>query len=125
MDVKGASYNGISDLLKIKTQSTEIPNKEKTSSTIIEKGVAELKEQRHESKRVSELLEKQVDNLNDLMKTNQTSLKFSVHEELGREFIQVIDKDTEEVIKEIPSEEFLDMVASMLKFAGLIVDEKI
>lgn len=70
-------------------------------------------------------LEDKVDGLNRMMEPNYTNLKFNVHETLDRIYVQVLDKNTEEIIREIPPEKFLDMVASMLEFVGLLVDERI
>jgi flagellar protein FlaG len=38
--------------------------------------------------------------------------------------IKIIDKDTKEVIKELPPEETLDMIAKVWELAGIFVDEK-
>ena len=38
--------------------------------------------------------------------------------------VKIIDTKTEEVIKELPPEKLLDMVASMMVRAGLIVDKR-
>jgi flagellar protein FlaG len=38
--------------------------------------------------------------------------------------IKVIDETTNEVIKEIPPKKILDVIASMLEMAGLLVDER-
>jgi flagellar protein FlaG len=38
--------------------------------------------------------------------------------------IKVMDKDTEEVIREIPPEETLEMIQKMWELAGLMVDER-
>lgn len=70
-------------------------------------------------------LQKQVEGMNKLLEANFTSLKFNVHEKLSRVFVQVISKDTDEVVREIPSEKFLDMMASMLEFVGLLIDKKV
>lgn len=70
-------------------------------------------------------LEDKVDGLNRMLEANFTNLKFNVHETLDRIYVQVLDRNTEEIIREIPPEKFLDMIASMLEFVGLIVDERI
>ncbi len=51
-------------------------------------------------------------------------LQISIHDKTHRIMAKVVDKETKEVIKEIPSEKLLDMVYSMLEYSGLIVDEK-
>lgn len=38
--------------------------------------------------------------------------------------IKVMNSDTQEVIREIPSEQILDMVANFMELAGLYIDEK-
>lgn len=50
--------------------------------------------------------------------------EFSYHEAINRISIKVIDKETNEVIREIPPEETLEMVEKMWEMAGIIVDEK-
>ena len=53
-----------------------------------------------------------------------TSAQFSYHEKTKRISVKILDKDTNEVIKEIPPEETLDMIAKMYELAGIMVDEK-
>lgn len=67
----------------------------------------------------------QIDAMNKLLELKFTSIQFEQHEKLDRTIVRVVDRDTEEIIKEIPPEEFLDMISSMLEFAGIIIDEKI
>ncbi len=55
---------------------------------------------------------------------SRTSCQFQYHEETNRVSIKVIDKDTEEVIREIPSEEALELIQKMWEMAGILVDEK-
>jgi flagellar protein FlaG len=54
----------------------------------------------------------------------RTEFRFSVHEKTHLISVKVLDKDTQEVIREIPPEKVLDMVARMWELAGVIVDEK-
>jgi flagellar protein FlaG len=58
------------------------------------------------------------------MKFHRTRCEFSYHEETKRVSIKVFDKDTEEVIREIPPEEALEMVEKMWELAGLLIDER-
>lgn len=59
---------------------------------------------------------------NDMM-TN-TRCEFSYHEKTHRVSIKVVNKDTDEVIREIPPEESLEMLEKMWEMAGILVDEK-
>ena len=54
----------------------------------------------------------------------KTGCQFSYHEGTKRVSIKIIDKETEEVIREIPPEETLEMVEKMWELAGILVDEK-
>lgn len=49
---------------------------------------------------------------------------FGVHEETNRVTIKIVNKETKEVIKEIPPEKTLDMIAKAWELAGLLVDER-
>ncbi len=53
-----------------------------------------------------------------------TKFEFSVHKKTKEIMVKVIDSETNEVIREIPPEKILDMVAKMWEMAGIIVDER-
>lgn len=50
--------------------------------------------------------------------------QFGIHEGTNRIMVKIVDKKTKEVIKEVPSEKMLDMIAKVWEYAGLFVDEK-
>ena len=50
--------------------------------------------------------------------------EYSVHKKTNNIIIRVIDVETDEVIKEIPPEKILNIMASIMELAGLIVDER-
>jgi flagellar protein FlaG len=49
---------------------------------------------------------------------------FGIHEGTNRVMIKIVDKTTKEVIKELPPEKTLDMIARVWDMAGILVDEK-
>jgi len=49
---------------------------------------------------------------------------FGFHEATNRVTIKIVDKKTKEVIKELPPEKTLDMIAKVWEMAGLFVNEK-
>lgn len=53
------------------------------------------------------------------------SLEFSIHKDTNKIMIKIVDNKTEEVVKEIPPEEILDMMAKFYEIAGILVDEKV
>ncbi|ONI45698.1 hypothetical protein AN642_01310 [Epulopiscium sp. SCG-B10WGA-EpuloA2] len=50
-------------------------------------------------------------------------LRFAQHDKTNRMVISVVDRDTQEIVREIPSEKMLDMLAKMWDAAGLFVNE--
>ena len=57
-------------------------------------------------------------------KANNSEAVFGVHEGTNRVTIKIVDKQTKEVIKEVPPEKTLDMISRVWEMAGLMVDEK-
>ncbi|MFP7470742.1 flagellar protein FlaG [Niallia taxi] len=70
-------------------------------------------------------LESLINSMNEFIQPAHTSLKFQLHDKLEEYYVQVINDDTKEVIREIPSEKMLDIYAAMKEYLGLMVDEKI
>lgn len=57
-------------------------------------------------------------------KATNVEAEFGIHEKTNRITIKMVDKKTKEVIKELPPEKMLDMIARMWEISGLVVDEK-
>lgn len=75
-------------------------------------------------------LEDSVELANTAMQISSHNLQFRVHEESGRVQVKVVDSQSGEVIKEIPSEQMLEISASIKKMlesfdkmVGVLVDE--
>ena len=69
-----------------------------------------------------ESIRKAVENINKNL--NDAEAIFGIHEKTNRVTIKIVDKKTKEVIKELPAEKTLDMIAKAWELAGLMVDEK-
>ena len=67
-------------------------------------------------------MKKAVEQLNKKM--NNSEALFGIHEGTNRVTIKIVDKSTKEVIKELPPEKTLDMIAKAWELAGLLVDER-
>jgi uncharacterized FlaG/YvyC family protein len=50
------------------------------------------------------------------MNLSNRSLRFKLDERIGRNYISIIDKETEEIIKEYPPEEIRNFMAQVMKF---------
>jgi flagellar protein FlaG len=61
----------------------------------------------------------------EIQMMRNVGIQFSVHEPTGRTIIRVVDKETEDLIREIPPEEFLDLVAKLDEMIGILFDRKV
>lgn len=79
-------------------------------------------QQSKDQQATNEQIRKAVEQLNKNMKNSEAV--FGIHEDTNRVTIKIIDKGTKEVIKELPPEKTLDMIAKVWEMAGILVDEK-
>lgn len=70
----------------------------------------------------NEQIRKAVEQLNRSMENSEAI--FGIHEDTNRVTIKIVDRATKEVIKELPPEKTLDMIARVWDLAGILVDEK-
>lgn len=134
--IKGAgmTYQGSSSTAEMKEEN--VPKVEKaenlTVSETLAKDTSDLntkqtpgeenntQQQSHQQKNAQ--LKKAVEDINK--KAVNSEAIFGIHEATNRVTIKIIDKDTKKVIKELPPEKTLDMIAKVWELAGLMVDEK-
>ena len=69
-----------------------------------------------------EAMKKAVENINKNLSNSEAI--FGIHDTTNRVIIKIVDKSTKEVLKELPPEKALDMIAKVWELAGLLVDEK-
>lgn len=62
------------------------------------------------------------DELNEALEVLHTHLRFRLHEDTHRYYVEIVDTLADEVIREVPPKRFLDMIADMYRFMGIIVD---
>lgn len=70
------------------------------------------------------IISESVDRINRMFEESNRRFEYTVHEKTNNIIIRVIDEVTNEVVKEIPPEKILNIVASIMELAGLIVDER-
>ncbi len=75
------------------------------------------------AKQQNEKIRKAVEQFNKRL--GHSSAIFGIHEATNRVTIKIVDKDTKEVLKELPPEKTLDMIAKVWEIAGILVDEKL
>ena len=89
------------------------------------KGQGNAADQNEEGQQAAtnEQIRKAVESFNKNKATNSEAI-FGIHDGTNRVTIKIVDKKTKEVIKELPPEKTLDMIAKVWEMAGILVDEK-
>lgn len=117
-----ATSNVVVDLNKVKASSESFRTKEiaKAESNITTETMS------------TDELGKAVEDVNQFVNSQGRTLNFSVDEESGKPVVKVIDFETKEVIRQIPSEEVLTMAKAIKRLqedlgsaTGLMFDKTI
>lgn len=69
-------------------------------------------------------LERAIKQSNSVLFNDDNHFEFKIHEGTGRMMVKLINNDTKEVIKEIPPEKILDLIANIWDLIGILVDER-
>lgn len=107
------------------TKNSQVEIREKEASDI-SKIPAEIQEDINVSNVQSkehEVIEA-IEKANKHFKTFDRRLKFSIHEKTKQIMVKVINTEDNSIVREIPSEKILDMVAKLWEMSGIFVDEK-
>jgi flagellar protein FlaG len=72
----------------------------------------------------AEQVKKAVENLKQATQSTAQNLQFSVDHDTNQTVIRVVDGNTNEVIRQIPSEEVLQIAKSLDKLSGLLLKQK-
>lgn len=119
-NVSVASYIPVADKPSTRSAQAE-PEQVKASETV--KPVTEISNTE---------LQQAVDVVNQAVSLEQRSLSFSIDDASGRSVIKVIDYETDELIKQIPSEELLKVAQDIKRLQeemgqsiGLLIDNKV
>jgi flagellar protein FlaG len=65
-----------------------------------------------------------IERANEAILVANRRFEYTIHEKTKEIMVKVIDAETNEVIREIPPEKILDLVATIWEMMGLIIDEK-
>jgi len=109
---------------KVKKQTGE--NRLPASPVSVQDNI-EVKQQATESlqEQPQQMLKEKVTHLNKQMQSLRRDLRFTVDEKSGESVIKVIDAETKEVIRQIPSEEILKIRESIDNFKGLLFKSQV
>ena len=71
-----------------------------------------------------EIVENTVESLNKFMDLMTADIRFSMHQKSNRLMVQLVSAKDQSVLREYPSKEFLDMIANIRDFVGILTDKK-
>jgi len=122
----------VSNISIASTQSSSAPAKNVNTTVTKQDGNQAIKaEQQRQSDAVNvpqENIEKRLDHaveqLNNFVQQIQRDLNFQVDELSGKTIVTVLNKETKEVIRQIPSEEVLSRIHNLEDVQGLLFKDR-
>lgn len=82
-----------------------------------------LARQAEQAEKESEPLEDVVSDLNNLVRELHRELKFSVDQDSGDTVIKIVDRETDEVVRQIPSEEVMHLRKRLQEAVGVFFQD--
>lgn len=86
---------------------------------------SELKKVHQSQKEEHDKIDQAIEDMNETVSALHKELRFKLHEEAERMMVEVVNTENNEVLKEIPPKEMLDMMGRIKEVVGLLLDEKI
>ncbi|AEY02443.1 flagellin FlaG [Oceanimonas sp. GK1] len=77
-----------------------------------------------ETELTAKQLEEMAEQVESFVSTFNRGLKFRVDEDSGRHIVTVLDSDTGDVVRQIPSEELLDVITRLSEASRGLIDTK-
>ena len=113
----------IKPILTPAAQASPAASMGKTGSDLQQKAAADTVREAKEAAQEKEPLEDVVSDLNKLVRELQSELRFSVDKDSGDTVIKVIDRETDEVVRQIPSEELIHLRKRLQDAAGVFFQD--
>ena len=66
-----------------------------------------------------------IERINRTMDALNIRLKFEMHSDSGEYYVKVINEASDEVIRQIPAEKTLDLLAHVKRMVGVLVDQRV
>ncbi len=117
--------NAVSRIQDSRTKPENIEVSLQNEKGINKEGVNDKFIDKNDIKEIDEdTLLKMINQANKAFEAKYTRLEFSIHKETHEIVVKVYDKETNELIREIPPEKILDIIAKLWELAGIFVDER-
>lgn len=102
----------------VNQKTSRLAKEEKVEGMLVDQNKAGQFDQKEQVDNLKDAVNK----INQTMETYNTELRFSVHEDSGETMVKVINTKDDTVIRQIPPEYILDIVAHVKQMLGIIVD---
>ena len=122
VEMNNNSNMGYVSTERMETKKVDMPK------VIPEERVNKEAKSKETSERDAQKIKETVEKLNKELKNADTSIEFKIHESheggLNRVSIKVVERESEKVIMEIPSEEAIEFSEKMDEITGILFDHK-
>ena len=119
--------SSIQDITKNSTSVSQTATKPKEEASSSAKSAIETSKELSEEKSVSDLkseLLQVTEQLNKEINPLNTNIEFGFSDDIKGMFVTVFEKDSQKVIRKIPSDEAMELMAKMREIVGIIFDKK-
>lgn len=127
MNLNSIPFNGLNTGVAPTVKQAASPQ-EKGTVSLSEVGTFPSSEYVHKANSQLSVAEqaivKAIEQVNKALDGPEKRFEYSVHKKTGDIIVKIIDKKTNEIIREIPPEKIVDLVAKLQEISGYIIDEK-
>ncbi|WP_293445187.1 flagellar protein FlaG [Persephonella sp.] len=126
MDIKAIS--GTQASINMNSQNVEALDKkqiQKVQQEDQQNQTKQVQDQQEVKNIPQDVLKKAVENMNKKFEMLNSQLKVEVDEDTGIRVIKIVDKETKEVVRQIPPEVMLKIAKYLDEVAGLLFNEKV
>lgn len=126
MEMRSVAYNSINLTKNYGTTEEQVSSRETDQENIGRQAILAqaLGKEKYESQISESTLTKAIEKANKALEPVYRRFEYSIHEKTGEVLVKVIDQGNDQVIREIPNEKFLDLMAKLQELIGLNIDEK-
>jgi len=124
LNVNISSY-GFAGVEPKKTMPNIIENTKETAINSSEVTLSNINIQEVEKEEAPQEVSQVIEEMNNSFQSMQRKLSFSIDDQLGDKIILVKDRETDEVVRQIPSEELVVLRKKMDDVIGILFDTKV
>ncbi len=122
-NVASSSLPGVPGASSSMPRGADASKVEKSPTQVAQEQVKELRENKNVEELKRDLMEL-TEQLNKEFNPLNTNVKFGYSDDIESLYVTVSERDTDRVIRKIPSDEAMELMAKMREIVGIIFDKK-